>query len=300
MKKLLLLITLFITSFANSQELTLVELTSTGGTAFGDHAYHAVQGFDLSQFTYDGYDTSVTSYTFRNNILETPNEVYLSVGVFGDNTRDFIYGLGLVGRFFNADTEVPLTGIALNEYHIEDHYAGFSLSGAWYPVAGGSQYRFDSCDYVFSATYFPGLGFQVNATDSDLDPTSFQRIQARTYGGRGVYFQTSTAVVNAIDTFLTDFCLECASTDSTLQEKYALLNDGRGFSDYVEGVTNWIPSLGNNTIWTYQPVNGNGLFDQIIERDGNFILYKSVAGDAGGLPAATGTYSCLADLVAAL
>ena len=321
MKKLLMLLVFSASMFASAQTLTLVELTSSNGRGtFGPHAIHAIQGTDITPFQYEGYTTSVTSYTISGDTFTAPEDVYRLVGSFGYSARDFIYSIGSGGRFFNATARLELEGVNPAAYYVDNIRAALIDSDDWnilegYPSHDGRE----ACGYRFLTTYAGGNGFVLTRNTLDgNNPRLMLANEAPSLTYSGAYFRTAEDVITAVNDFLA-VATSCQPVDpcdlsvrSSVLDKYPALNEGRAFGSYVAGTTDWNPQGTENTVWTYsipreeQASGRGGFYYQISEIDDAnvFRLYRGhenggIAGDAGSL----GSYEefeCLEDLIAVL
>ena len=318
MKKILLLLIFSATTFASAQQINVVDVAVPGRPTY-KHVY-LTENADL--FTYaSNAVVSISSFAVENSMLTIGNDQYSMSNPLIVQAVERMNELGVYGLFFNIANgpswdfqsgverrwylpDNMITEAAL----LEDPNWNFGpvTETVIVPVTEENptgiinvevnRWVFDNGCTRYEAALATNPGNEWTITW-----WRGERIREN-FGGWLDVQSTSEGVVAAVNRHLPSQgeCSTCINTDSPIDVKYALLNGGRGFSDYVEGVTDWVPSGLTNTIWIYQDANGNGLFDQITERNGNFILYKSVAGDAGGLPPATGTYECLADVVDAL
>ena len=318
-KKILLLLIFSVSFLTSAQEVNVAEID------FADREtqFHVYFSEHSNLFEYPADATVTTSsFTVGDGILTIGNTRYTmsesldlqatirmnelgTYGLFflerlgpswdaqsGVDTRFYLPNAGNVYAAFEADSNWNFGPVTQNhivrneEGEITSTYT--SQSNLW--VFDNGCYR-----YEVVRPLAPGNRFDINHWAGEKVVANYQALPSQA---------TDQDVINYINNHLAglpDCANACINIDSPLADKFSLLNSGRTLGSYTEGVTDWLPSLGTDGIvWTYQDLNDNGLFDQIIEREGNFILYKDVAGDAGGLPPATGTYSCLADLVAAL
>ena len=322
MKKLLMLLVFSASFFASAQTITLVELTSTSGRGtFGPNAIHAIQGDDISPYVYEGYTTNVVSYTIRDGVFTAPDEVYSLVGSYGYEARDFIYTLGLTGKFYNSTSREELQGVRLSSYHREPLFVNLEADEEWNidPLAPSYFERRD-CGFVFQvAEIGPSHGYpQFRLSRNTLAGDSYELLIARNFFDYpGTYFRSDADVIEAVNRVLIDSrCLTAPTctldTRSSVLDKYPALNEGRAFGSYVAGTTDWNPQETENTVWTYsipreeQASGRGGFYYQISEIDSEnvFRLYRGfenggIAGDSGSL----GSYEefeCLEDLIAVL
>ena len=295
-KKILLLLIFSVSFLTSAQEINVADVAVPGRPTY-KHVY-LTEHEDLFQYASNAVVT-VSTFTAENGLLTIGDDEYTMSRSLSAQALNRMDELGIYGLFFNVANGPSWTfpaGVA-HRWYLPDTAvttAAFLADPAWEQVTPQSWLRYDGCiRYEAVIPQYPGNEWSIDWWRGDRE----------TYGGYLPAQTTSQGVVDAINAHrntLNAECPTCINTDSSIADKYALLNNGRGFSDYVEGVTDWIPSGATNTIWTYQDANGNGLFNQITERDDTFILYMNIAGDAGGLPAPTGIYSCLDDLIAAL
>ena len=306
MKKILLLLIFSVSLFTSAQEVNVVEVD------FADREtqYHVYLSEHSDLFEYpSSAQVTTNSFTAENGILTIGDNQYDMSESFDFETTVRVDELGVYGLFFLArlgpDWEAQ-SGVEHRFYlpNAANVYAAFEADSNWNYIPVRQSGGFDIELWVFDNGCYryevglplaPGNEFFINHWAGEKVVANYRSLTPQ---------NTDEAVIDFVNRHvsnLADCAIACINIDSPLADKFSLLNSGRTLGSYTEGVTDWLPSLGTDGIvWTYQNLNGNGLFDQIIEREGNFILYKDVAGDAGGLPPATGTYSCLADLVAAL
>ena len=290
MKKLLLLLIFSATTFASAQTMTVVELTSTGSTTFGQSAMHIIQGDDLTPYVYDGYTTSIATYTLRDGILTTPNGEYATVGSFENISRNFIYRLGLTGKFFNSENNEELEGITLSLYHSDPLFAAFDANDDWvlYPEATANYERI-VCDYVYRvAELGPNRGYDQFLLSRQMmdDPASFEIIIARNHADHpGTYFRYAEDVIAAVDQLAIDAgCTTCIGTDTPYEELNALIS-ALGFE--AAGFTAWENRVGSANRWDR------------IEIDGDHFILETDTGSEGRVGVRT-SYDCIEDLIAAL
>ena len=321
MKKLLMLLVFSASMFASAQTLTLVELTSSNGRGtFGPHAIHAIQGTDITPFQYEGYTTSVTSYTISGDTFTAPDDIYRLVGSFGHSARDFIYTIGPGGRFFNATAQLELEGVNPAAYYVDNIRASFIASPDWGILEGyPSHDERLACGYRFLSVQSGSRGFVLTRHTFDGNtPTLMYANEAPSLDYSGAHFRTADDVISAVNDFLA-VATSCQPVDpcdlsvrSSVLDKYPALNEGRAFGSYVAGTTDWNPQGTENTVWTYsipreeQASGRGGFYYQISEIDSEnvFRLYRGhenvgIAGDSGSL----GSYEefeCLEDLIAVL
>ena len=275
---------------ANAQTMTVVELTSTGSTTFGQSALHIIQGDDLTPYVYDGYTTSVSSYTLGNGLLTTPDGEYATVGSFGNIQRNFIYRLGLTGKFFNAETNEQLEGITLSLYHSDPLFAAFDANDDWvlYPEATANYERI-VCDYVYRvAELGPNHGYNQFLLGRQLigDPLSYEIVIARNYVDHpGLYFRYAEDVIAVVDQLaVATGCISCSGTDTSYEELNTLIS-AVGFE--AAGFTAWINRVGNANRWDR------------IEIDGDHFILETDTGSEGRVGVIT-SYDCIEELLAAL
>ena len=290
MKKLLLLLIFSATTFASAQTMTVVELTSTGSTTFGQSAMHIIQGDDLTPYVYDGYTTSIATYTLRDGILTTPNGEYATLGSFENISRNFIYRLGLTGKFFNSENNEELEGITLSLYHSDPLFAAFDANDDWvlYPEATANYERI-VCDYVYRvAELGPNRGYDQFLLSRQMmdDPASFEIIIARNHADHpGTYFRYAEDVIAAVDQLAIDAgCTTCIGTDTPYEELNALIS-ALGFE--AAGFTAWENRVGSANRWDR------------IEIDGDHFILETDTGSEGRVGVRT-SYDCIEDLIAAL
>lgn len=290
MKKLLLLLIFSATTFASAQTMTVVELTSTGSTTFGQSAMHIIQGDDLTPYVYDGYTTSIATYTLRDGILTTPNGEYATLGSFENISRNFIYRLGLTGKFFNSENNEELEGITLSLYHSDPLFAAFDANDDWvlYPEATANYERI-VCDYVYRvAELGPNRGYDQFLLSRQMmdDPASFEIIIARNHADHpGTYFRYAEDVIAAVDQLAIDAgCTTCIGTDTPYEELNALIS-ALGFE--AAGFTAWENRVGSANRWDR------------IEIDGDHFILETDTGSEGRVGVRT-SYDCIEDLLAAL
>ena len=302
-KKLLLLLVFAATTIASAQTINVVELNIP---LRSDNIFHVYLAEHEDIFEYpEGVTTVTSSFTAESGVLTIGGTEYDMSNSLAVQAIERMEVLGTYGLFFN-ESFGPDWGVRSGSqppsFFLPDSAvseAAFNADPNWYTELdnlGISRWvRDNGCTrYEAVLPRIPGNQWTITWYIETRDPAGFQGWLDDETSSEGVV----SAVANHLRT--QPVCDTCINTDSPISEKYMLLNDGRGFSDYVPGTTDWIPSGATNTVWTYQDQNGNGLFNQISEVNGQFILYIDVAGDAGGLPTATGTFDCLADLIAAL
>ena len=291
-KKILLLLLIFsATTFASAQTVTVIELTSSnGGGIFGTRAMHVIQGDDISPYVYDGYTTSITSYTLRDGVLTTPTDMYSTVGQFEVISRNFIYRLGLTGKFFNAETHEELQNLALSSYHSGALFAEFDVNTDWvlYPEATANYERI-VCDYVYRvAELGPNHGHNqfLLSRETIGDPASFEIIIARNYVDHpGTYFRNAADIIATVDQLAIDTgCTTCIGTDTPYEELNALIS-AAGFE--AAGFTAWTNRVGSANRWDR------------IEIDGDQFVLETDTGSEGRVGIRT-SYDCLEELIAAL
>ena len=290
MKKLLLLLIFSATTFASAQTMTVEELTSTGSTTFGQSAMHIIQGDDLTPYVYDGYTTSIATYTLRDGILTTPNGEYATLGSFENISRNFIYRLGLTGKFFNSENNEELEGITLSLYHSDPLFAAFDANDDWvlYPEATANYERI-VCNYVYRvAELGPNRGYDQFLLGRQLigDPASYEIVIARNHADHpGTYFRYAEDVIAAVDQLAIDAgCTTCIGTDTSYEELNALIS-AAGFES--SGFTAWINRVGNANRWDR------------IEIDGDHFILETDTGSEGRVGVRT-SYDCIEELLAAL
>ena len=296
MKKLLMLLVFSASFFASAQTMTVVELTSTasdGRGTFGPHALHAIQGDDLSPYVYEGYTTSVRSYTLIQGVLTTPDDTYSTLGSFERVSRDFIYRLGLTGKFFNARTNEELEGVRLSSYHREPLFANLEANPDWGrdPLAPSYFERRD-CGFIFQvAEIGPAYGHpRFMLTRNTDDGSNFEIIIARNFFDYpGTYFRTDADVIEAVERVLVDSgCAGCIGTNATLLEINTAI---------VAAESNY-ESQGNGT-WIDRDVRPNGFLAatwNVIQIDGEqFTLEVGAGGD--GTNGVRTSYDCLEELL---
>ena len=270
--------------------MTVVELTSTGSTTFGQSAMHIIQGDDLTPYVYDGYTTSISTYTLRDGVLTTPNGEYATLGSFENISRNFIYRLGLTGKFFNSENNEELEGITLSLYHSDPLFAAFDANDDWvlYPEATANYERI-VCDYVYRvAELGPNRGYDQFLLSRQMmdDPASFEIIIARNHADHpGTYFRYAEDVIAAVDQLAIDAgCNTCIGTDTSYEELNALIS-AAGFE--ASGFTAWINRVGNANRWDR------------IEIDSDHFILETDTGSEGRVGIRT-SYDCLEELIAAL
>ena len=284
MKRLLLLLFFSASLFASAQTLTLIELTSTasdGRGIFGPSAMHAIQGDNTERFMYDGYTTSITSYTLdANGEFTTPLNVYSSVGNFEQDARQFIYGLGDNGRFYNSSEE-ELLNVGLSSYLVEDVYAPLTAPGTeWVRGEGdlSSGFTREVCEYTFITQQAGSNGFTLTGiasgtlitVDRPGGPQSASSIifwASRDFPAlvdRGFYFPTAQHVVDAVNLFLeTNGCHTCVDASASLND----LNEIFVLAGFESGLNDWARD------------NEDGTHDFVRRRDGSFQAYNNVPGE---------------------
>ena len=296
LKKLLLLLVFSATTFASAQTMTVVELISSDGRGtFGPHAFHAIQGDDLSPYVYDGYTTSVTTYTLIDGVLTTPDGEYSSVGLFERESRDFIYNLGLTGRFFNATTSEPLQGVRLSSYHREPLFDNLEAHPDWsrYEEAPSYFIRRD-CGFVFLvAEIAPLNGYNQFLLSRNTDAgDSYELIIARNFGlgYPGTYFRTDADVIEAVDRLLVDSGCGCTSTSDSAVSIDSLIREAEPNYEYQ-----------GNGSWLDRDIRPNGFAAatwntiEIDEDTNTFILEVEAGGD--GRTGTRTSYDCLEELL---
>lgn len=303
MKKILLLLIFSTINLVSAQTINVVELNIP---LRSDNIFHVYLSENADLFEYpEGVESTTTSFTIENGMLTIGDAEYSVSQSLAFQAIERISDLNVYGLFFN-ESFGPDWGVRSGSqppsFFLPDSAiseAAFHADPNWYTELddlGISRWvRDNGCTrYEAVLPRIPGNQWTITWYIETRDPAGFQGWLDDETSSEGVV----SAVANHLRT--QPECDNCIDTNSPIAEKYMLLNDGRGFSDYVTGTTDWIPSGATNTIWTYQDQNGNGLFNQISEVNGQFILYMNVAGDAGGLPAPTGTFDCLDELVATL
>ena len=314
-KKILTLLIFSVSLFTSAQEVNVVEVD------FADREtqYHVYLSEYSDLFEYPSSAQITTeSFTAENGILTIGDNQYEMSESLDFQTTVRISELGVYGLFFlarlgpdwgtNSGVEprfyLPNAAVLTAAFEADSNWNYGPVTQVSRNIEGEITLTYEVDLWVFDNGCYryevarpsaPGNRFDINHWAGEKVRANYSALTSQ---------PTDQDVINYVNRHISnlpDCAMACINTDSPLADKFALLNNGRALGSYTEGVTDWLPSIGTDGIvWTYQDLNGNGLFDQIIEREGNFILYKSVAGDAGGLPAATGTYGCLADLVAAL
>ena len=291
-KKILSLLIFSVSLFTSAQTMTVVELTSTGSTTFGQSALHVIQGDDLTPYVYNGYTTNVISYTLADGLLTTPDGEYATVGSFENISRNFIYRLGLTGKFFNAETNEQLEDLELSLYHRDPLFAAFDANDDWvlYPQATANYERV-VCNYVYRvAELGPNRGHNQFLLTREIpgDPTSWEIIIARNFdfvNHPGTYFRYAEDVIAAVDQLAIDAgCTTCVGTDTSYEELNALIS-ALGFE--AAGFTAWNNRVGSANRWDR------------IEIDGDQFVLETDTGSEGRVGVRT-SYDCLEDLIAAL
>ena len=288
-KKLILLLIFSATTFASAQTMTVVELTSNGGDAFGQSALHVLQGDDLEPYVYDGYTTNVLTYTLAGGVLTTPDGEYATVGSFENISRNFIYRLGLTGKFFNAETNEQLEDLALSLYHRNPLFAAFDANDDWvvYPEATADYERI-ACGFVFRVGEIgPAYGYPRFMLFRGLESGGIpELLEARnSFDYPGTYFRSAEDVIDAVERLLVDSgCTTCIGTDASYEELNALIS-ALGYE--AAGFTAWINRVGSANRWDR------------IEIDGDQFVLETDTGSEGRVGVRT-SYDCLEDLIAAL
>ena len=330
MKKLLMLLVFSATTFASAQRhITVVQLeASTGSTSVTyqriAHVYAGDREFDIP-YGSDYRKVSTTTYTL--NLNPTPSsfdydgDSYIASVPFLQNTQATYSSLGRNGRFLvpgNSRIQIdPELVLNIDPYQV-------LLDNGWRVGTGvtrGNRWNFypANCDYRFQVSV-EGNGYAV----TEIGP-GYDRVLAliardepyQTVSGRPAAIATSSEyeslfggslwlnleeIAEAVRIRAEEVCNLCVSTSSTIDAKYALLNDGRTFSDYIPGVTDWIPTGLTNTEWNY--VVDRRYHHEIHENTlaGTFTLYVNLlSGEGRNINLQTPrTFNCLEDLIAVL
>ena len=327
MKKLLMLLVFSATTFASAQrQFTVVELEASPGSTPPHeritHVYAGDREFDIP-YDSDYQKVSTTTYTLHLNptpsFLEYDGDSYIAGLSFLGDAHTTYARLGRHGRFFipggsGAQVSHELV-LASSPYQIlfdNGWTAGLqSLAGRRW------NYRTPNCDATYTIAINEGgyvvwetkpeypTGRTLLAVDevpagshSIATTSSYESIE----GSGGLGFVNLSDIVEAVQVRSDGICVLCVGTSTSIDVKYSLLNDGRTFSDYIPGVTDWIPTGLTNTEWNY--VVDRRFHHEIHENTlaGTFTLYVNLlSGEGRNINLQTPrTFNCLEDLIAVL